>query len=82
MIQTIGLLAGLCTTIAFVPQVVKCWRSRSTSDISLGMFLIMTLGVGLWLAYGFLSHDLPLILANGVTFVLVLLVLLMKVRFG
>jgi MtN3 and saliva related transmembrane protein len=81
-VRAIGLLAGLCTTIAFLPQVIKTLRSRSTRDISLGMFLVFTVGVVLWLAYGLFVGDLPLILANGVTFVLAAAILVLKIRHG
>jgi MtN3 and saliva related transmembrane protein len=69
-IAIIGILAGICTTIAFLPQVLKTWRSKSAKDLSLGMFSIFCAGVVLWLTYGILIGDLPIILANGFTFVL------------
>lgn len=70
IVKVIGLLAGICTTLAFLPQVLKTWRSKSAKDLSLGMFSIFCTGVALWLAYGILIGDLPIILANGVTFLL------------
>ena len=69
-VEIIGLLAAVCTTIAFLPQVVKTWKSKSAKDLSLGMFSLFFTGVGLWLAYGILQQDLPIILANGVTLIL------------
>jgi MtN3 and saliva related transmembrane protein len=78
----LGLAAACCTTLAFVPQALKAWRSRSTADISLGMFLIMCVGIVLWLVYGGLRGDLPLIIANVVTLVLAGLILLLKLRHG
>jgi MtN3 and saliva related transmembrane protein len=63
----LGLAAACCTTLAFVPQVMKAWKSRSTADISLGMFLIMCVGIVLWLVYGGIGGDVPLIIANVVT---------------
>jgi MtN3 and saliva related transmembrane protein len=78
----IGLAAGFCTTLAFVPQVVKTWKTRSTRDISLGMFLVLVLGIILWLTYGAMLGDLPLIAANGVTLVLAGLILAFKLRYG
>lgn len=69
-IGIIGILAGLCTTIAFLPQVFKTWRTKSAKDLSLGMFSIFCTGVALWLTYGILIRDLPIILANGFTFIL------------
>ena len=60
----IGLAAGTCTTVAFVPQALKAWRTRSTKDVSLSMFVLMVTGIVLWLIYGALLGDLPLIVAN------------------
>jgi len=60
-IKLLGFAAASCTTLAYAPQFVKVWRTRSTEDISLGMFLVMVLGLMLWLLYGLLSGDGPLI---------------------
>ena len=81
-ITLIGLAAAFCTTIAFLPQVLKTWRTRSTGDISLAMFLVFTSGIFLWLVYGLIIGDLPLILANGITFVLSGTILYFKLRHG
>jgi MtN3 and saliva related transmembrane protein len=78
----LGLLAGFLTTVAFVPQAWRVWKTHSVKDISLGMYLIFTTGVGLWLIYGIIIHSLPLILANGITFVFALFILIMKIRLG
>lgn len=78
----IGLAAALLTTIAFLPQAIKTWRTRSARDISLGMFVALVTGICLWLVYGLLIGDLPLILANGVTLVLAGSILVFKLRFG
>lgn len=77
----LGLGAGTLTTVAFVPQVLKTWRSKSGNDISLGMFLLFSTGVLLWLIYGILIDALPVILANAVTLVLSLTVLVLKLRY-
>ena len=82
MIDLIGSVAAFLTTIAFVPQVVKVWRSRSASDISLPMYVVFTLGVTLWLAYGILLGALPIIIANCVTLPLSASVVAMKIRWG
>jgi len=79
-ISLLGLLAGSFTTIAFFPQVLKTWKSRSAKDLSLGMFSIFTIGVGLWLAYGILINDLPVIMANVVTLILASTLLFFKLR--
>jgi MtN3 and saliva related transmembrane protein len=78
----IGLAAAFCTTAAFLPQVIRTWQTRSTEDLSLSMFLVMTTGVFLWLVYGLAIHDVPLIAANGTTFVLSGSMLYFKLRHG
>jgi MtN3 and saliva related transmembrane protein len=78
----LGLAAAFCSTAAFLPQVIKTWRTRSTSDISLGMFLLLVSGIVLWLAYGIIQQDLPLIVANAVTLVFAATILYFKVRHG
>lgn len=80
-IQWLGILAGILTTVSFLPQVMKTWKSRSAKDLSLGIFLIFSLGIALWLVYGILINDLPVILANMVTLVLSLTLLFFKFRF-
>ena len=77
----IGTLAGTLTTIAFIPQVVKTWKTRSAHDISLFMFLLFSCGVLLWLIYGILLQALPIILANGITLTLSTSILVLKIRF-
>ena len=81
IIKYIGFFAAFCTTIAFLPQAIKVYKSRSTKDISLYMFLIFTIGVLSWLIYGIIINDLPIILANAVTLVLSFFILLYKLRF-
>lgn len=79
-IDWIGTLAGIFTTIAFIPQVAKTWKTRSARDISLLMFLLFSSGVLLWLIYGVLLHAMPIIVANGITLTLSASMLVMKVR--
>ncbi len=78
----VGYCAATLTTIAFLPQVIKLWTSRSARDISLAMYGLFTLGTALWLAYGLASHSMPVTVANAVTLVLALSVLVAKLRFG
>lgn len=80
-IEILGLIAGALTTLAYVPQVVKVWRSRSARDISLGMFLLMNCGIALWLVYGLLIGSPGLIAANIVTLGLTAAVLVAKLKF-
>ena len=81
-VKVLGFLAAFLTTSAFVPQVWTSWRTRDTRGISLGMFSTMTVGVLLWLIYGVLIGDAPLVAANGLAFVLSLAVLILKIRHG
>jgi len=78
----IGFAAGFLTTFAFLPQVFKIWEAKSARDISLHTYAVFTLGVGLWLAYGILRQEPPIIIWNAVTLVLAGAILAMKVRFG
>jgi len=80
-VTLLGLIAGVLTTVAFVPQVLKTWTTRSTKDISLGMFLTFCVGVFLWVVYGFLINSLPMILANSITLLLALIIVYFKLRF-
>lgn len=80
-ITLLGLLAGVLTTVSFVPQVVKTWKTRSAKDLSLGMYSIFCLGVLLWLVYGFAVSDIPVIVANFVTLILALTLLYFKIFF-
>jgi MtN3 and saliva related transmembrane protein len=81
IIKYIGFFAAFCTTIAFLPQAIKVYKSKSTKDISLYMFLIFTIGVFSWLIYGIIISDLPIILANAVTLILSLFILIYKIKY-
>ncbi len=78
--EAIGYIAAILTTTAFLPQFLKVWKSRSTKDISLRMYLMLSAGVFLWLVYGIRVDSLPIILANGVTLALTLAILGLKIR--
>lgn len=80
-VTIIGLMAATCTTMAFLPQVFKIWRTRSVEDLSLGTFSIFSTGVALWLAYGILIEDIPVIIANLVTLVLQSIILVQLLRY-
>ncbi|HVY08261.1 MAG TPA: SemiSWEET transporter [Burkholderiales bacterium] len=82
LLDIVGLLAGLLTTIAFVPQVWKIYRTKSGRDISARMFSIFSIGIVLWLVYGFMLGQLPIILANAVTLVLSLTIIGLKVYYS
>ena len=76
----VGMVAGLLTTVAFVPQVMKTWSTRSARDFSLKMLVLFTAGVGLWLVYGVMIGALPVIVPNVVTLVLSAYILGVKLR--
>ncbi len=77
----IGLLAATGTTISFLPQVIKTWKSRSAKDLSLSMFMIFCTGTLLWLIYGIMVNDLPVMIANAVTLLLSSTLLYFKFRY-
>lgn len=81
-IEIIGAIAATITTLCWVPQAIKVIRTRETAAISLTMYMMLALGVSLWLAYGLLIGSWPLIGANAVTLVPVLAILGMKLRYG
>ena len=80
-VTILGLAAGTLTTVAFLPQVTKAWRTKSTKDISLVMFIMFCIGIFLWLIYGIFLKSLPIILANAITFILALTILILKIKF-
>lgn len=81
MIDSIGLLAGLLTTTAFIPQVWKIYRTKSGNDISARMISLFSVGLVLWLIYGILLRSLPLIISNVFTLALTLTIIALKVRY-
>ena len=81
MISILGFIAGTLTTLSFVPQVHKAWRTRRCEDLSYGMLLTFGLGVVLWLVYGLLVAAAPIIVANAVTLALIVILLVMKLRY-
>jgi MtN3 and saliva related transmembrane protein len=80
-VEPTGFLAAFCTTIAFVPQLVRVVRHKSAHDISLPTFLLFSLGVFLWLVYGIYAHDKPVIASNGATLILSVSILILKLKY-
>jgi MtN3 and saliva related transmembrane protein len=80
-IAVVGYIAGTLTTISFVPQVIRAWNLKETRDLSLAMLLFFAAGVLLWTLYGVWTSSLPIIAANVVTFVLILVLLGMKIKY-
>ncbi|WP_370276513.1 SemiSWEET family sugar transporter [Lutibacter sp. HS1-25] len=79
--EIIGLIAAVLTTSSFVPQVYKTWKTKSVGNISLTMYIAMFLGILLWLVYGIHIHSISMILANSITAVLTLIMLIFKLRY-
>ena len=77
----LGLIAAICTTIAFLPQAIKTIKTKQTKDLSLGMYLVLTTGVLLWIIYGILIGDLPIILANSITFIFTATILILIIKY-
>jgi MtN3 and saliva related transmembrane protein len=78
----LGLVAGALTTIAYLPQLIKTWKSKSAEDLSWSMLITLCVGIVLWLIYGTYVHDLPVILANVVTLMLSSIILVLKLRYS
>lgn len=81
MITLIGLVAACCTTLAFLPQAYQVIKTKHTKDLSLGMYVLFTIGVSLWLLYGYLTLDIPVIAANSVTLLLSITILILKLKY-
>lgn len=82
MTTLLGLAAAALTTAANVPQVIKCFRTRETSDISLGMILTLGSGLALWVGYGLMQSDMVIVIANATAFLLSASLLALKLRHG
>jgi MtN3 and saliva related transmembrane protein len=81
MLESLGYSAGFLTTMAFVPQVVQIYKTKSAKDVSLAMFLLFTLGVAMWLVYGLITRSFPVVAANSVTLALSGVILYFKFRY-
>ena len=77
----LGLAAGALTSLSFLPQLIKIYRTRSTGDISLAMYIVITTGFILWLWYGIVIDSLPVIVANSVTLLIAGMIMILKIRY-
>ena len=68
--DVLGLVAGICTMVAVIPQIKKAWDTKKVEDVSPGMFIVLVIGVFLWVIYGITQNDLPIIVTNGVSLAL------------
>lgn len=80
-ITALGLFAGVLTTIAYLPQLIKTWKSKSAADLSWSMLIILCIGIVLWLAYGLIVWDIPILVANVVTLIFASIILTLKIRY-
>lgn len=80
-ITILGLIAAVCTTTSLMPQTIKIIKTKHTKDLSLGMYILMVAGVLLWLIYGIILKNLPLIAANGISMVFSSTILYLKIKY-
>jgi MtN3 and saliva related transmembrane protein len=78
----LGYVAGTLTTVSLLPQVWRTFRTKDVSGISLRMYFIFTVGIAIWLTYGIVLGEVPMMVANSASLFLACLVLAMKVRYG
>lgn len=81
-IAIIGLIAGTCTTLSFLPQVVKTFKTKKTKDISMVMYIVLAVGLFTWIIYGILISALPVILANVFSLTCAVMILILKIKYG
>ena len=79
--EILGLVAGACTTAAVTPQIWKAWKTKEVEDVSVGMYLVLITGLALWLVYGILKKDIPIIATNGTALLLNLFMLYLIFRY-
>mgnify|MGYP001250332348 CR=1 FL=1 len=77
----IGFCAAILTTLAFLPQLIRTWKTKCAKDVSIYTLLLFTIGVAIWIEYGFLAHSIPVIIANIVTCILNLWILVLKLYY-
>jgi len=78
----LGYIAAICTTSSFIPQALKVIKTKETKAISLPMYIIFNIGIIIWLYYGILINEWPIIIANAVTITLTIIILIMKIKHG
>jgi MtN3 and saliva related transmembrane protein len=81
LLHATGYIAAFCSTVAFLPQVWQTYKTRHAHDISYGMLLLLMTGMTLWFIYGVVIGELPVILANGITLILLVAITAMKIRY-
>lgn len=81
VLDSFGSMAGLCTTVSLLPQLIRIWRRKSASDVSLAMFLLFSFGVACWLVYGLGIGSIPVMAANATTLTLATIIIVLKLRY-
>ena len=81
MIQILGLVAGACTSLAAVPQLIKTWKTKEVGEVSLKMFLLYVVGMSMWLAYGIIRSDVPIIVTNAIALTFNAMMLFFKLKY-
>jgi MtN3 and saliva related transmembrane protein len=81
-IMIIGLLAGLCTTLSFIPQIVKIYRTRRTKDLSLSTYVLLSVGLFLWVVYGVVLNQIAIVLPNIIVLGMALYIIVLKIKNG
>jgi len=80
-ITFIGFIAATCTTLAFLPQAIKTIKTKHTKDLSFVTYFVLTIGIFIWLVYGLIINDFPLIIANAITFLFAFIILMLKIKY-
>jgi MtN3 and saliva related transmembrane protein len=81
-IEILGLAAGTISSITFLPQVIKIWQTKSAKDLSMPMLLLLVLGVSMWLTYGIIIKDRPIILTNSIVLFMTFIMLFFKLKYN
>ena len=81
-IDFFGFLAALLTTLAFLPQLYKTWKTRSADDVSLLMLIVFLTGLICWIIYGLKINSVPILIANIITFIFNLSILILKINYS
>lgn len=79
--EVLGFCAAILTTISFLPQVIKIYKSKETKSISFAMYVVLSLGILMWLVYGIHLKSMPMIIANAITLILTIYILFMKMKY-
>lgn len=81
LIQILGLVAGACTSLAALPQLIKTWKTKEVGELSTKMFLLYVVGMSMWLTYGIIKSDVPIIITNAIALIFQGLMLFLKLKY-